>query len=69
MSVPTIFAIPKKELIKLGLRTARDIHYQLSPEELSAQTIARGEGVLNNTGALVINTGKFTGRSSTLERL
>ena len=63
MSIPTMFSIPKNALINLGLRVADDIHYQLSPEELSAQTVARGEGVLNDTGALVINTGKFTGRS------
>jgi phosphoenolpyruvate carboxykinase (ATP) len=40
-----------------------NIHYQLDPEELTEQTLLRGEGWLNDTGALVINTGKFTGRS------
>jgi phosphoenolpyruvate carboxykinase (ATP) len=39
------------------------VHYQLSVEELIAQTINRKEGTLSNTGALVINTGEFTGRS------
>src|SRR3954466_1676259 len=38
------------------------IHYQLTPEELTVQTIQRNEGVLNDTGALCINTGEFTGR-------
>ena len=39
------------------------INYQLSPEKLIQQTVQRGEGCLNDTGALVIATGKFTGRS------
>ena len=63
MSIPTIFSLPKNALLNLGLRVADNIHYQLSPEELTAQSVQRGEGVLNDTGALVINTGKFTGRS------
>ncbi len=63
MSIPTMFSIPKNALLNLGLRIADNVHYQLGPEELSAQAIQRGEGVLNDTGALVINTGKFTGRS------
>jgi phosphoenolpyruvate carboxykinase (ATP) len=63
MSVPTMFAVPKQALITLGLTQSKDVHYQLPPDELTAQTLARGEGVLNDTGALIINTGKFTGRS------
>lgn len=47
----------------LGLSNHSVIHYQLSPEELVEQTLNRGEGVLNNTGALCIDTGEFTGRS------
>lgn len=39
------------------------IHYQLSPEELITQVTGTGEGVLCDTGALVIETGAFTGRS------
>jgi phosphoenolpyruvate carboxykinase (ATP) len=63
MSVPTMVSIPKNALINMGLRAADNVHYQLSPEELTEQAVQRGEGVLNDTGALVINTGKFTGRS------
>ena len=63
MSVPTTLTIPKKQLINLGLKIADNVHYQLSPEELVEQAIQRGEGVKNDTGALVINTGEFTGRS------
>lgn len=42
-----------------------DVHvnYQLSPAELIEQTILNSQGVLNDTGALCIHTGKFTGRS------
>ena len=46
-----------------GMATSQTIHYQLSPKQLVAQSLERAEGVLNNTGALVIETGKFTGRS------
>jgi phosphoenolpyruvate carboxykinase (ATP) len=63
MPVTTMFAYPKDALIDLGLTTNPHTHYQLSPEELTEQTLARGEGVICDTGALVINTGEFTGRS------
>ncbi|MEO7394386.1 MAG: phosphoenolpyruvate carboxykinase (ATP) [Chitinophagaceae bacterium] len=62
MSVPTI-SIPTKKLLRLGLKTAETIHYQLSPEELVQDSLRIGEGILNDTGALVIRTGEFTGRS------
>lgn len=39
------------------------IHSQLSPEELIRSTVTSGQGELNDTGALCISTGKFTGRS------
>ena len=63
MSVPGILTLPNNALIHLGIRSAENVHYQLSPEELTEQTVARKEGVLNDTGALVIKTGEFTGRS------
>lgn len=53
---------PVKQLKEFGLTTPV-IHYQLGPSFLTEQTIYHGEGVLNNTGALCINTGSFTGRS------
>ncbi len=63
MSIPTMFAIPGKMLFNLGLKFAENIFYQLPPEDLINQSVAKGEGILNDTGALVIDTGEFTGRS------
>jgi phosphoenolpyruvate carboxykinase (ATP) len=62
MSVPAIAMLPKN-ILQLGLKSADNIHYQLPPEELVQDTLRIGEGVLNDTGALVIRTGEFTGRS------
>jgi len=62
MSAP-IFAIPVKTLLNLGLKNTESIHYQSTPEELVQDALRIGEGVLNDTGALVIKTGEFTGRS------
>ncbi len=39
------------------------IRYQLSAEELHEITLQSGQGAESATGALAINTGKFTGRS------
>ena len=58
MSVPTL-AFPKKALLRLGLTNVENIHYQSPPEELIQDSIRIGEGVLNDTGALVIRTGEF----------
>ncbi|MGN6299154.1 MAG: phosphoenolpyruvate carboxykinase (ATP), partial [Ginsengibacter sp.] len=38
-------------------------YYQLLPEDLVMQAVEKGEGFLSSTGALVISTGEFTGRS------
>lgn len=62
MSTQTL-QIPLEKLMQLGISDSVNINYQLQPEELVEQTLARNEGVLNNTGALCINTGEFTGRS------
>ena len=63
MSVSILNEAPLTALAKLGLKTTKPVHYQLSPNELTEQTLQRKEGVLNDTGALVIKTGEFTGRS------
>jgi phosphoenolpyruvate carboxykinase (ATP) len=54
---------PIQALASLGLQNTKAVHYQLNPDQLSQQTLERGEGELNDTGALVIKTGEFTGRS------
>ena len=55
--------IPTEKLLQLGIAESVNIHYQLNPEELVEQALERKQGVLNDTGALCINTGEFTGRS------
>lgn len=55
--------VPIAALSALGLNTKSTIHYQLQPDELSEQTLLRGQGEVNDTGALCIRTGEFTGRS------
>lgn len=62
MSLPAT-NIRTKTLLLPGLSRTENVHYQLSPEELVQQTLRLEQGVLNDTGALVINTGEFTGRS------
>jgi phosphoenolpyruvate carboxykinase (ATP) len=62
MSISVTTALPK-DLLRLGLKNTDRIHYQSAPEELVQDSLRIGEGVLNDTGALVIRTGEFTGRS------
>jgi phosphoenolpyruvate carboxykinase (ATP) len=59
----SVITVPDLNLQQLGISNTENIHYQLSPEELIQDTLRLGEGVLNDTGALVIRTGEFTGRS------
>ncbi len=49
-------------LEKYGIKTEK-INYQLSPDALHDIAIEKGQGVEVDSGALAINTGKFTGRS------
>ena len=53
---------PSANLADLGLNVGV-AHWNLSPEELTQKTLDLGQGVLNDTGALCVSTGKFTGRS------
>ncbi len=43
--------------------TNDNIKWNLSPSKLIQETIEKGQGTLANSGALVIDTGTFTGRS------
>lgn len=61
--IASTIMIPAKQLQALGFSANTGLHYQLSPSELVEQTVLRGQGVLNDTGALCIQTGEFTGRS------
>ncbi|NML37108.1 phosphoenolpyruvate carboxykinase (ATP) [Chitinophaga sp. G-6-1-13] len=54
---------PVADLRELGIENVSNVYYQLSPEKLVEQTLARKQGVLADTGALAVNTGQFTGRS------
>ena len=54
---------PTATLETVGIKKCKKAHWNLSPESLVEESIKRGLGVLSDTGALVINTGKFTGRS------
>ena len=38
-------------------------YYQLSDDELTKKTVENKQGTISDTGALVVKTGKFTGRS------
>ena len=53
---------PNADLSAIGLNASL-VHWNLSAEELTKQTLDLGQGVLNSTGALCVDTGKFTGRS------
>jgi phosphoenolpyruvate carboxykinase (ATP) len=53
---------PSFRLSDIGLNVGT-AHWNLSPDELVKKTIALGQGVINDTGALCVSTGKFTGRS------
>jgi phosphoenolpyruvate carboxykinase (ATP) len=46
-----------------GIETAAELHWNLTTAPLVEQAIARGEGELTKDGALLVDTGKFTGRS------
>lgn len=47
----------------VGLTTEGKQFYQLPVSILVEHALQRGEGVLSETGALAVNTGKFTGRA------
>ncbi|MCU0437354.1 MAG: phosphoenolpyruvate carboxykinase (ATP) [Raineya sp.] len=47
----------------LGIQKVATAYWNLSPAELVEHALANKEGVLTDTGALMCDTGKFTGRS------
>lgn len=50
-------------LEKVGISSAKEVHWNLTPAELVEEALANKEGVLTDTGALMCDTGEFTGRS------
>ena len=62
LTMEAIHVKPNFSLGDYGITNAK-MKYQLSSEELQDQTVALGEGKFADSGALVINTGEFTGRS------
>ncbi|MEQ9437605.1 MAG: phosphoenolpyruvate carboxykinase (ATP) [Cyclobacteriaceae bacterium] len=47
----------------LGIHNPKGVFWNLNPSELVEEAIKRSEGVLTDTGALMADTGKFTGRA------
>ena len=53
----------REKLAEAGYINLGEIFDNLSPALLVEQALCRGEGVLSSTGALPVETGKYTGRS------
>lgn len=54
--------LPLESLSRLNFN-GNNVKYQLTPGELVQKSITKKQGTVSDTGALVIHTGKFTGRS------
>jgi len=47
-----------------GIKEARRVYWNLTPPELYEEVARRGEGVISDHGALVVDTGEHTGRAA-----
>ena len=52
-----------QDLLELGLTNVKGVLWNLTAAELVEESLKNGEGQLTDTGALMVRTGKFTGRS------
>jgi len=57
------FKNPIANLAHIGLKNIKTAYWNLPATDLVEETLATHEGVLADSGALVIKTGEFTGRS------
>ncbi len=48
---------------EIPFRSEGDVFYQLTPAELYEHMVVTGEGLIADNGAIVVDTGKFTGRA------
>ena len=55
--------IPAHKLDAQGIETSAEVHWNLTTAPLVEDAVRRGEGQLTKDGALLVDTGKFTGRS------
>ena len=53
----------EKYVESLGIIAPKAVYHNLSPAKLVEKALERKEGKLTATGALLVTTGKYTGRS------
>ena len=54
---------PSKKLEDQGIEGLGEVYYNLIEPDLIEKSLCRGESELGQGGALLVETGKFTGRS------
>lgn len=53
----------QNDIEALGIIAPKAVYHNLAPAKLVEMALARNDGELSETGALVVDTGKYTGRS------
>ncbi len=54
---------PQQTLVDQGINGLGEVYYNLIEPDLMKQSLCREEGELGQGGTLLVETGKFTGRS------